>query len=74
MQTNEEALTRTIILGQRGPKNNDSGEVLHISESSRTGTSSSNSLVSYPGYTLEWVLPFCGGAGGIFYSLSRQNG
>ena len=36
--------------GQSGPGSNDSERVLHIPQSSRTGTSPSDGLVSYSGY------------------------
>ena len=44
--------------------------VLHIPQSSKTGTSSSDDFVSYPGH-LFGVLPFCRDAVGVLYSPSR---
>ena len=37
----------------------DNEGVLHIPQSSRTGASPSNGLMSYPGYLLSGALPFC---------------
>ena len=46
--------------------------VLYIPQSSSiTGTSPSDCLVSYPGYSLGEVLPLCRGAVSVFYSLKQ---
>ena len=46
--------------------------VLRIPQSSSiAGTSPSDCLVSYPGYSLAGVLPLCREAVGVFYSPSR---
>ena len=56
----------------REPGSNGIEEVLYISQSSSTGSSPLDSLVSYPGYLL-WggVLPLCSDAVGVFNSPSR---
>ena len=46
-------MTCTTNLDQSGPGSNDNEEVLHIPQSSRSGASPSDSLVSYPGHSLE---------------------
>ena len=62
------------VPGQNGPGSNSHEEVLHISHSSSiTGTSPSDCLLSYPGYSFGRVLPLCREAVGVFWSLSRQN-
>ena len=48
----EWTLTGTSTPGQSGPGGNGNEEVLHIPKSSRTGTSPSDGLVSYPGHSL----------------------
>ena len=59
-------------LKQSGPGSDDNEWVLHIPQSSCiTGTSPSDCLVSYLGYSLEGVLLFCRKAVGVFYSPSR---
>ena len=45
--------TDTTNPGLSGPGNNGTEEVFHIPQSSSTGGSPSNSLVSYPGHLLE---------------------
>ena len=49
------------MLNQSGPGSNGKEDILHISQSFKTGTSPSDSLVSYPGH-------LCRDAIGIFYS------
>ena len=43
----------------------------YFKQLSITGTSPSDCLVSYPGHSLEDILPLCKGAVGVFYSPSR---
>ena len=43
-------------LGQSGPGSNDNEELLHILQSSNTGASSSDGLVSYLGHSLRGCL------------------
>ena len=52
---------------QSGPGSNGNEGVLHISQSFRTGTSSSDNLVSYLGHSLVG----CRDAVGVFYSPNR---
>ena len=46
-----------IRVGQDGPESNGNQGLLHFSQISRTGSSPSEGLVSYPGHTLVEVLP-----------------
>ena len=46
-------LTSTTTQGQSGPESNGNESVLHISQTSRTGASSLDHSVSYPGHSLE---------------------
>ena len=65
-------LTSTATQGQRGPWSNGNEEVLHIPKISRTGTSLSNGLESYPGHLLEWsVLLLCRDAVSVVNSLTQ---
>ena len=48
-------LTDTSTSGQSGPGSNGNEEVLHFLQSSITGASPSNDLVSYSGHSL-WVM------------------
>ena len=58
--------------GQSGPGSNGNEGVLCIPQtSSIAGTSPSDCLVSYPGHSLEGVLPLCREAVSVFYSPSR---
>ena len=43
----------TVTPSLRGPGSNGKKEVLHISQSSRTGASPSDGLVSYPGHSFR---------------------
>ena len=52
-------------------QSNGNEGVVHIPKSSSIGASLSDGLVSYPEYSLEWVLLLCKDAVGIFYSSSR---
>ena len=68
------ALTSATIPGQSGPGSNGNEGVLCIPQIySITGTSPSDCLVLYPGYSLGgWgVLLLCREAVGVFYSPSR---
>ena len=51
----DRTLTGTTTLGQSGLGSNGNEEVLHISQSSKTGASPSDGLISYPGHLLGWV-------------------
>ena len=51
-----------------GSGSNGNQMVLHITQSSRTRDSPSDSLVSYPGHSLGEVLPVCRDTVGVFYS------
>ena len=65
-------LSVATTIGQSGSGSNGNEEVLHIPQSSRTGASLSDCLVSYPGHLLAGgILPFCRDAVGVFYSPSR---
>ena len=65
-------LSSATTPGQSGPGRNGNEEVLRISQSSNiAGTSPSDCLISYPGYSLVGVLPLCREAVGVFYSPSR---
>ena len=66
-------LSGASIPGQNGPGSNGNEEVLHIPQSSRTGVSLSDSLVSYLGHLLMGILPIFGDAVGVFYSLSQPD-
>ena len=67
-----EALTGTTSLSQSGPGNNNNERVLHISRSSRTGTTPSDILVSYLGHSLGGgVLLLCRNAVGVCYIPMR---
>ena len=48
-----ECRTRTTTSGQSEPVSNGNEEILHILQSSKTGASQSECLVSYPGYSLR---------------------
>ena len=66
-------LTGTTILGQSGPGTNDNKGVLHIPQSSITGTLLSDSLVSYSGHVVVGgggLLPLCRDAVSVFWSPS----
>ena len=63
-------LTGTTPLGQSGPGSNENEGVLHIPQSSRTGASPSNGLVSYPEHSLGVNLLNWRAAFGVFYSPS----
>ena len=63
------ALSGATIPGHSGPGSNGNEGVLRIPQSaSITGTSPSDCLVSYPGYSS--VVPLYRGAVGVFYSSS----
>ena len=65
-------LSSATTLGQSGPGSNGNEVVLSIPQSSSiTGTSPTNYLISYPGHSLEEVLPLCRSAVGVFYSPCR---
>ena len=49
----DKTLTCTSTPGQSKPGSNSNEGVLHILQSSRTGASPSNSLISYPGYLVQ---------------------
>ena len=58
--------------GQSGPGSEGNEGVRHIPKSSSiTGTSPSDSLVSYLGHSMGGGLPLYRGAVGVFYSPSR---
>ena len=58
--------------GQSGSESTGNKEVFSIPQSpSITGVSPSDCLMSYPGHSLDGVLPFCRDAVGVFCSLSR---
>ena len=50
-------ISSTTTLGQSGPAGNGNKGVLHIPQSSITGTSPSDYLVPYPGHTLGEFYP-----------------
>ena len=65
------SLTGTTTPDQSGPESNGNERVLHISQKCKTGTSPSDSFMSYPGYSLAekvGVLSFCKWAVRVFYS------
>ena len=64
-------LTGTTTTDQSGLRSNGSEGVLQISRGSRTGTSPSDGLVSYPGNSLAGDLPLCRVAVSVYYSPSR---
>ena len=49
----DETVTGTTTLSKSGPGSNGNEGVLDILQSSKTGASLSNGLVSYPGHSLE---------------------
>ena len=51
--------TPTITLSQRGPENHCNEKLLHIDQSSITGASPSDGLVSYSAHLLEEILTLC---------------
>ena len=59
-------LSSAITPGQSRPRSNGIERVLHIPQSSRTGASPSDWLVSYLGHILE--VPFSREAVGVFYT------
>ena len=60
------------ILGQSGPGSNGNKGVFHIPQSSKTGATSSDCLMSYAGHSLGGGgLTLCRDAVGVFYSLSQ---
>ena len=65
-----ETLISTTTPGQSCPGSNGNEEVLHIPQSSKTGTSPSDSLVSYTENLLKRAIPFCKDAVFVFYSPS----
>ena len=56
--THRKDLSRTTTSGESRRGRNDK-RVLHILQSSKTGVSPSDCLVSYVGHSLGWVLPPC---------------
>ena len=52
-------LTGTTISSQGGPGSNCIKGIPHILQSSKTGASQLDSLVSYPGHSRRGVLPLC---------------
>ena len=64
-------LTGTTTLGQSETGSNGNEEVLHISQSSRTGASTSDVLISYPGHLRvsgrEGVFPLGRNTVRVFY-------
>ena len=58
-------LTGTITSGQSGPRSNHNEGVLHILQSSKTGPSPSDGLVSYLGHLL--------GGEGFYLSVEVQS-
>ena len=50
-------LTNTTTPGQNRPGSNDVHGMLHIPQSSKTGASPSDNLMSYPGHSLEESYP-----------------
>ena len=69
----DRALSGATTPGQSGPGSDGNEGVLRIPQSSNTaGTSPSDCLVSYPGYSLGGGgLPLCSEAVGVFYSPSQ---
>ena len=57
-------------MDQSGPWSNGNKGVLHMPQSSKTGVSPSDGLVSYPGHLLKGFLPLCRYAVRVFYSSS----
>ena len=65
-------LTGATSPGQSGPGSDSNEEVLSILQiSSISAASPSDCLVSYPGHSLEGVLPLYRETVGVFYCLSR---
>ena len=68
----DRALSGATIPDQSRPGNNGNEGVLCVPQSSRiTGTSPSDCLVLYLGYSLVGVLPLHRGAVSVFYCPSR---
>ena len=66
------ALSIATIPGQSGPGSNGNEGVLRITQSSSiTGTSPSDCFVSYPGLSLEGILPLFRFTVGVFYCPSQ---
>ena len=53
----DKTLTGATIPGQSVPGNSGDEGVLHITQSSKAGTSPSDSLMSYPGHLSERAYP-----------------
>ena len=53
----ERILTEVTTPGQSGPGNNSNEEVLHFSQSYKTGLSPSDGLISYLGHLLDCEMP-----------------
>ena len=64
-------LSGATTVGQRGPGSNGNERVLHIPSNFRAGTSQSDGLVSYLGYSFGVGPYLCGDTIGVFYSPSR---
>ena len=68
----DKTLSSAITLDQSGPGSNGNEGVLCIPQnSSISGTTPSNCLMSKDSYWGERVLPLCRGAVGVFYSPNR---
>ena len=67
------SLTITTTLGQSGPKSNSNEGILRIHQNFRTGTTLSDDLVSYLGYSFGVeVLPLWNDTVRAIYSPSEQ--
>ena len=65
-------LSSVTTPSQSGPESNGKARVLHMPQSSRTGASSIDSLMPYPGDSLVGVVPLSKNAVGVFHSPSQQ--
>ena len=71
----DRTLSSTTTPGQSEPGSDGNKGVLRIPQSSSiTGTSPSDCLLSYPGYSLEESSPLRRCSVGVFYSPSQQGG
>ena len=68
----DRTLSGNTTLGQSGPRSDGNKKVLRVLQSSSiTGTSASDCLMLYPGYSMGGVLPLCRDSVDIFYSHSQ---
>ena len=67
----DRTLLGATVLGQSRLGSNGNKKVLHIPQISKAGAPLSDCFISYPGHSLEGVLPFGRNAVGVFYSSSQ---